>query len=206
MAKPMVGLTGGIASGKSTVAGFFRARGVPVVDADEVARAVVEPGTPGLAEIVDAFGTDILDEAGGLDRQKLGAIVFADARARARLNALIHPRIAAESARRMSELAEGDAPYLIYEAALLVENGIHRGFDALVVAAVDLSTQIDRIMKRDGLDWRDAEARVDAQLPLEDKVAAADFVITTDGPYAQTEQQVEEVHRALLERLATKRG
>jgi dephospho-CoA kinase len=199
MVQRTVGLTGGIASGKSSVAQAFAALGIPIVDADRVAREVVLPGTDGLAEVVAAFGPGVLDSSGALDRKKLGEIVFADPEARQRLNAILHPRIGAASAAALA--AVGDSvPYAIYEAALLVENGIHRGLSALVVVAVDRETQIARLMKRDAIDRSAAEQRIAAQLPLGDKVAVADFVIDNSGSAEETRREVGRVHLALLER------
>ena len=133
----MVGLTGGIASGKSTVAAMFRARGVPVIDADVLAREVTAPGSEGLAAIVERFGPEVLDADGALERKKLGAIVFADDEARAAINRITHPRIAAASQRALAALREAGEPLAIYEAPLIVENQIHRGLAALIVVAVE---------------------------------------------------------------------
>lgn len=199
-----VGLTGGIASGKSTAAGSFAALGVPIVDADEVAREVVARGSDGLREIIEAFGQEMVGPDGALDRKSLGARIFSDDAARGRLNAITHPRIAARSAERMAEVA-GDAPYVLYEAALLVENGIHRMLAALVVVAASEQTQISRVSARDGLDENEARARLRAQLPLADKVAAADYVIDNDGDRLETERRVREVHEALMARFGGQR-
>ena len=196
----MVGLTGGIASGKSTVARFFAELGIPVVDADQIAREVVKPGTEGLAAIVAEFGEGVLAADGTLDRKKLGAIVFDDAGARAKLNAITHPRIGAVSAQRVTELSGGGAPYVLYEAALLVENGIHRGLPALVVVSAKRETQLARMIERDGFTEKEAEARLDAQLPLAKKLEVADFVVDNDGDLETTRARVREVHEALLER------
>jgi dephospho-CoA kinase len=195
----LVGLTGGIASGKSTVARFFGELGVPIVDADVVAREVVMPGSEGLLEVVAAFGPEALDASGALDRKALGVRVFSDEASRRRLEAILHPRIAARSAEKMAEIA-GDAPYVIYEAPLIVEHGLHHGMAALVVVAVDDETQLGRLMKRDDFNERDAKARIAAQLPLRDKIAAADYVIETNGPLEVTRKKVRDVHEALLSR------
>lgn len=196
----MVGLTGGIASGKSTVARFFAELGIPVVDADRIAREVVEPGSEGLRDIVAEFGEDVLAPDGTLDRKKLAAIVFGDAEARAKLNAITHPRIGALSAQRVTELSESGAPYVVYEAALLVENGIHRGLPALVVVSAKRETQLARMMERDGFTEEEARARLDAQLPLEKKLEVADFVVDNDGDLEATRARVREVHEQLVER------
>lgn len=197
-----VGLTGGIASGKSTVARAFRALGVGVVDADEVAREIVEPGKPALEAIVSEFGAGVLDARGALDRKALGAVVFGDAQKRKALEAITHPRIFARSMELLAEHANDGAPYAMYEAALLVENGSHRMFAALVVVAAKRDTQLRRIVARDGLSSADAEARLDAQLPLDQKIAVADHVIWNDGDLGAVEAAVRDVHRALLLRFA----
>jgi len=204
MTLPTVGLTGGIASGKSTVARAFGALGVPVVDADLLAREVVEPGTEGLAEIVRVFGADVLNADGTLHRKVLGARVFADAALRAQLNAITHPRIAALGARRMQEIARSGAPYVLYEAALIVENGMYRAMQALVVVAVDEAAQIERLKARDALNDDEARARLAAQAPLAHKLAAADFVIDNSGERDRTLARVNEVHKALLLRVGDK--
>jgi len=198
--KPTVGLTGGIASGKSTVAEILSTLGVAVVDADALAREVVVPGTHGLREIVDAFGVAVLNDAGELDRKRLGAIVFGDAAARARLNAITHPKIAALSAERLAALQDSTAPYLVYEAALLVEGGLHRAMAALIVVTSGPDTQTLRIQARDGLTPDEASARIEAQMSTEKKVAVADHVIVNDGDLAQLRARTEDVHRTLLQR------
>lgn len=175
------GLTGGIASGKSTVGRRFAARGVPVVDADLVAREVVLPGTSGLAAIVARFGSAVLADDGTLDRKRLGDLVFGDAEARAALNAIVHPRIAQASREKMADHAANGAELVCYEAALLVENGLADAFRPLVVVAADEATQRARVVLRDGLDADAAKARIDAQMPLERKLAIADVVVRNEG-------------------------
>ncbi|MFO0695673.1 MAG: dephospho-CoA kinase [Polyangiales bacterium] len=200
MKKKVVGLTGGIASGKSTVAKAFERHGVAVVDADQIARDVVEPGTPGLAKIVETFGRDVLTADGHLDRKKLGDLVFRDAEARAALNAITHPLIALAGIEKISSYAATDVPYVIYEAALLVETGGYKGFDALVVVAVTPETQLSRLVGRDGAGEEDARARIASQMPMERKIAVADYVIRNDGPLEEAAREVARVHAALLER------
>lgn len=187
----IIGLTGGIASGKSAVAAILRELGGPVVDADQVAREVVEPGTPALAEIVERWGQDVLDADGRLDRKKLGALVFGDDEARRALNAITHPRIAAASQHKIAELAAAGANTIIYEAALIVENKLHAGMSALIVVSVPPELQLQRLMERDGIGATEAQARVDAQLPLADKVAVADHVIDNSGSPKDTRRLVE---------------
>ncbi|MEM9195454.1 MAG: dephospho-CoA kinase [Myxococcota bacterium] len=195
--KPTVGLTGGIASGKSTVARMFGELGIPIVDADQLARDVVAVGTPGLKKITEAFGTDYLTEDGTLDRAKMGSLVFGDEDARKRLNAIVHPLIAQAGMQALQSLADHPAPYRIYEAALLVENKIHRMFPTLIVVAVDPSTQLTRLMERDGFSREEAEARIASQMPLEEKTAVADHVIDNGGSPEETRAQVEAIHQTL---------
>lgn len=193
----VIGLTGGIASGKSTVAAMLRELGAPVVDADELARRVVEPGSAGLAAIVEYFGPQVLDAAGALDRKQLGARVFADPEARAALNAITHPRIAELSQREIARHAGAGAPVVIYEAALIVENGLQRGLDGLIVVSVPVEVQLERLIARDGLGEDEARARLAAQLPLADKVAVADHVIDNAGTVEETRAQVARVWEAI---------
>lgn len=189
----VIGLTGGIASGKSTVSRMLRDLGAPVIDADQVAREVVQPGQPALAEITAAFGPGVLQPDGTLDRKALGARVFADPAERARLNAITHPRIAAAVQARLEELRRAGAAIAIYEAALIVENKLHQGLDGLIVVAVDEETQIERTVRRDELTREQALARIRAQAPLGDKVAVADWVIDTSGIVPETRRKVERV-------------
>jgi len=187
------GLTGGLASGKSTVAARLRALGVPVIDADAIAREVVAPGTPGLAAVAAAFGPSVLLPDGSLDRPALAALVFSDAEQRRRLNGILHPLIGAASAQRIADLSAAGEPIACYEAALLVENGIVDAFRPLVVVALPEETQVARAMARDGATEEQARARIAAQLPLSAKVAAADFVIDNGGTREETERQTDEV-------------
>lgn len=181
MALCLFGLTGGVASGKSTVAARFRELGLEVIDADRVAREVVAPGTQGLAEVVAAFGDEVLAEDGSLDRRKLREIVFDDARARARLNAILHPLIAAETRRRAAELVERGVDLACYEAALLVENGLADAFRPLVVVSLPMALQRRRLAERDGVSLAQADKIIAAQMPLADKVKLADHVIDNAG-------------------------
>jgi dephospho-CoA kinase len=189
----VIGLTGGIASGKSTVARMLSELGAPIIDADQVARDVVAPGQPALAEVAHAFGPEVLLPDGTLDRKRLGAIVFAEPEKRRVLNGITHPRIAAATAERLATLRERGTPIAIYEAALLVENGAHLGMNGLIVTACDEATQVARTVARDGISADEARARVRAQAPLEDKLRAATWVVRTDGTMADTRRQVEGV-------------
>lgn len=193
----VIGLTGGIASGKSTVARMLVERGAAVIDADLLARQVVEPGQPALAELVARFGTAILTPDGVLDRKRLGVIAFSDPIARADLNRITHPRIAAASAEAIATWADAGAGVVFYEAALLVENRAHAGLAGLVVVAASEDTQLRRLMARDGIDEEAARARLAAQAPLADKLAAATWVIQNDGDEAQLAREVDRVVAAI---------
>jgi len=189
----VIGLTGGIASGKSTVARMLAERGAAIVDADLLARQVVEPGQPALAELVARFGTAILTPDGVLDRKRLGAIAFSDPVARADLNRITHPRIAAASAAAIATWADAGAGVVFYEAALLVENRTHLGMAGLIVVAASEAVQLQRLTSRDGIDEAAARARIASQAPLADKLAAATWVIQNDHDEAHLEGEVQRV-------------
>jgi dephospho-CoA kinase len=193
----LFGLTGGVASGKSTVALRFRQRGVPVIDADAVAREVVAPGTAGLAEVAGAFGQTVIRDDGSLDRTRLGELVFADPAARQRLNDLLHPRIRARTRQHASRLERQGQRLACYEAALLVENGLVERYRPLVVATLPESLQLERLMQRDGLAEEVARRRLSAQLPLADKMAVADVLVDTSGTREQTQRQADEALAAV---------
>jgi dephospho-CoA kinase len=196
----VIGLTGGIASGKSAVAQMLRDRGAAVVDADALARQVVEPGQPALAELVARFGKEILDETAHLDRKKLGALVFADATARADLNRITHPRIAQAGQAEIARLTDAGAPVVFYEAALLVENRAHEWLDGLIVVSSPRDTQLPRLMKRDGIDLAAAEARLAAQLPLAEKLAVATWVVDNSGDLVQLQGEVDRLWQRVEEK------
>jgi len=200
----IVGLTGGIASGKSSVAQLLRDEGVAIVDADQVAREVVEAGSPGLAAVVEAFGGEVLAADGALDRKALGAIVFGDPAHRRVLESITHPRIFARSMEQLGRIAAGDAPYGLYDAALLVENGTHQMMAALVMVAAPRESQVRRIVARDGLTEAEANARIDAQLPLAEKIAVADYVIENDGDLTLLGARTLAVHALLTQRFGAK--
>jgi dephospho-CoA kinase len=198
--KPTIGLTGGIAAGKSEVSRVLEALGVGIVDADKLAREVVQKGSTGLAEIVREFGAEVLDADGALDRQKLGTIVFGNDEARKKLQAITHPRIGALSAERATAVKASASPYVVYDAPLLVEVGAHKGLDALIVVAADDATQIARLLARDGMAHEEARQRIAAQLPLARKIEVADYVIHNDAGLAELRQRTLDVHRQVLER------
>jgi dephospho-CoA kinase len=197
----MFGLTGGLASGKSTVAARFRALGVPVIDADQLAREVVAPGSPGLAAVVEAFGPGVLLADGSMDRAAVAAIVFGDAEKRRRLNGIVHPRVGAASAEKVAALEAAGVQLGCYEAPLLVENGIADAFRPLVVVAAPEAVQVARAMVRDACTEEQARARLAAQLPLAAKVAAADYVIDNAGTREETERRADEVLGEIRKRL-----
>ena len=179
MAAPLrIGLTGGIASGKSTVARLFEAHGVPVIDTDQIARDVVEPGQPALVAVVEAFGTGVLAPDGHLDRSALRARVFADAGARQRLEAILHPAIRAELARRS---AAAGGPYQVWVIPLLVEGGRLDQVDRVLVVDCPVEMQLERLVARDGGSESSAQAILAAQASREQRLAAADDVIVNDG-------------------------
>lgn len=175
------GLTGGLASGKSTVGRIFEGEGIPIIDADRLAREVAAKGSEGLAALAEAFGGDILTADGTLDRAKLSSIVFSDVAKRNTLNHIMHPRIAALSFSRANELANAGHPFACYEAALLIENGLAEALRPLVVVAAPPEVQIARAKARDGMTEEEARARIASQLPLSEKVKLADYVIDNAG-------------------------
>ncbi len=187
----LFGLTGGIASGKSAVANRLRARGLPVLDADALARDVVAVGTEGLAEVVRAFGAEVLTPGGELDRKRVAAIVFADAKARAALNAIVHPRIGALTALRAAEIAARGEPLACYEAALIVENGLAEMFRPLVVVPAPVEPHGARAMSRDGATEAEARARIGSQMPLAKKAAVADIVLENTGTLAELAERAD---------------
>ena len=187
------GLTGGMASGKSAVAARFRERRVPVIDADAISRDVAQPGSEAVALIAKEFGPEFVAADGTLERKKVSAHVFGDPEKVKRLNAIMHPRIAMEGARRTAELADRGEPLACYEAALLVENGLQDAFRPLVVVAAPLEVQVARASARDSLDEKLVRARITAQLPLEQKIGVADIVIHNDGTLADLRRRADEV-------------
>jgi dephospho-CoA kinase len=197
----LFGLTGGIASGKSTVAARFRGRGVPVIDADELAREVVAPGSAGLRSLAETFGAGVLGPDGSLDRKAMGRLAFADESARKRLNAITHPLISRLTTERAAALASRGEPLACYEAALIVENGVADAFRPLVVVGCSEEIQLTRIQARDGTSLAEALSRVRAQKPLADKIAVADFVIDSSGSLQTGALRTDEVLRAVCLRV-----
>lgn len=197
MEKKHIGLTGGIASGKSTVSAMFASLGIPIVDADLLAREVVLPGTVGHEEVVAAFGRDYVRSNGEIDRAKLAERIFVDAEAREKLNAILHPKISVLSHKKLQALNNTTAPYVIYSAALLIENNGQIDMDRTIVVFVDPATQLKRLCERDGLLPPQAKVRIQSQMPLQDKVNIADDVIDNRGTLEETKIQVQSIHRRL---------
>ena len=195
-----VALTGGIATGKSHVLAQLAKLGAPTIDADKLARDVVAPGTPGLKAVVDRFGEDVLDQMGGLDRRKLGSIVFSDPVARRDLEEIIHPAVRGAIDEWYASLGEVPAGFAVADIPLLYETARQREFDAVIVTACDTNTQLTRIMARDGISEAEARARIAAQLPMSEKIRRADYVINTDGSFDETSVQVRDVFKRLSAR------
>lgn len=200
----LVGLTGGIGSGKSTVARLFEKLGAVVIDADAIVHELQAPGSPVLAEIADAFGPGVLDASGALDREALAAIVFRDPEARERLGAIVHPKVGVEFARRIALARQARVPLVVCDIPLLFEGRrAGRGtasvvpFDATVVVWAPEELQIERQIAREGYDRDEALRRVRAQMPLDDKRALADHVVENAGSLEDLERRVREVHAAL---------
>jgi dephospho-CoA kinase len=193
-----VGLTGSIAVGKSFVVSLLAELGCHVLDADATAREVVAPGTPGMKAVIAAFGEDILNSDGALDRAKLGAIVFADEGKRLELNSLLHPFIISAQDEQLREWEQADPQGIaIVDAALMIESGGYRRFDKLVVVHCRPEVQLDRLMTRDGLSRADAEQRIGAQMPQEEKKTYADFLIDTSEGFDSTREQTESLFHKL---------
>lgn len=193
-----VGLTGGIATGKSFVLGVLRELGCEVIDADAVARQVVEPGRPAHREIVAHFGPGILQSDETIDRAKLGAIIFADKAEREKLNAIVHPRVFEAQADWLREIGARDPEAIaVIDAALMIETGSYRRFDKLVVVWCEPQLQLDRLMARNNLSREDASARIAAQMPSAEKLRFADYSIDTSHGFEDTRRQVETLYAAL---------
>ena len=193
-----VAVTGGIGTGKSHVIRLLRRRAVPTIDADQLARAAVQPGQPASDRLRDRFGTDVFAADGSLDRARLGRLVFVDTAARAALEALVHPpvrRAIDEWFRRCGACT--NAPFAVADIPLLFETARAGAFDHVVVVACNPATQLERVMARDGLPAAEVRRRIAAQLPIADKAARADVVVTTDGSFEETARQVACLCRSL---------
>ncbi|WP_406001505.1 dephospho-CoA kinase [Streptomyces sp. NBC_00829] len=199
-----VGLTGGIGAGKSEVSRLLASYGAVLIDADKIAREVVEPGTPGLAAVVEAFGPEILTPEGTLDRPKLGSVVFAEADRLATLNAIVHPLVGARSMEL--EATAGRDAVVVHDVPLLTENNLAGLYDLVVVVDASPETQLDRLVRLRGMPESEARARMAAQATREQRRKIADLVIDNDGPMEQLEPQVRTVWAELTERAEAARG
>ncbi|MBS1675107.1 MAG: dephospho-CoA kinase [Actinobacteria bacterium] len=191
---PLIALTGGIASGKSTIAARLSELGAVVIDADRIVRDVQAPGSPVLARIAEEFGAEMIQQDGALDRSRLGSRVFGDPEALARLNAIVHPAVGSESRRRFAEaLAADPAAVVVYDVPLLVEARVDDPWDLIVVADAPADVREERLVQNRGLDRADARARIRSQVPDEQRRAIADVVIDTSGALADTIRQTDEL-------------
>ncbi len=195
----LVGLTGGIASGKSTAATILESLGAAVVNADTLAREVVEPGREAWQEIIAAFGSEILQSDRALDRQKLRTLIFNNPDARRKLESIIHPRVRALAERRIAEHGAAGYAVVVYEVPLLFEGRLHEWLRPVILIACDIETQIERLQQRDGLDRVQAQKHIEAQMNLEEKRRLADYVIENNGNLEDLKRQVE----AVLETIKT---
>ncbi|ASN39101.1 dephospho-CoA kinase [Arthrobacter sp. 7749] len=186
-----VGLTGGIAAGKSAVAALLVKHGAVLIDADAIARAVVEPGTPGLAAVVAAFGQDILTPAGALDRPALGTLIFSDTAARLKLNSIVHPLVRAQAEKLRADAVE--QAVIVQDIPLLVESGQAGNFDLVIVVAAPLEQRLQRMVHERGMSVEDAKARIAAQATDEERAAVADIVITNSGTLEELQHHVDSV-------------
>jgi dephospho-CoA kinase len=194
----VVGLTGGIATGKSTVATILRRLGAKIIDADDLSREIVQPGQTAWNEIIAEFGKDILRNDQTIDRQKLRKIVFANPKARKQLESIIHPRIQALARERIRTLEAADHPIVVYEAPLLFENSVHLWLRPVILVACDPAMQKQRLRERDRLTDPEIQQHLDAQMPIENKRRLADFVIENSGGLEELEKQVETLWTSIL--------
>lgn len=201
----LVGLTGGIGSGKSTVADLLAARGADVIDADAIAREVLEPGTEGLDEVVDRFGREVLDDEGQLRRHRLAAIVFGDEDARADLNAIVHPRVRQRIAARLGEIAEeesapgGDERLVVLDIPLLAEGGQTEGYAAVIVVIAPEDVRVERLVRGRDMDPDDVRSRIAAQASDEERRRIATHVIDNSGDLGELEREVARVHADIVD-------
>lgn len=188
----ILGLTGGIASGKSTVSNTFKELDVPVVDADEVSREVVLPGTKGLKQVKEAFGEVIVNEDGGLDRKQLGTIIFNSPEKRNQLNEILHPLIINRMMELSDDLIKDNHPLIVLDIPLLYEINFENKMDGVMVVHVSRTTQLERLIKRDGIEKNEAERKIESQMSLDKKAKKADFIIHNDGSVEETIEQVKQ--------------
>ncbi|PRP56561.1 dephospho-CoA kinase [Bacillus halotolerans] len=189
----VIGLTGGIASGKSTVANMLIDKGITVIDADIIAKQAVEKGMPAYRQIIDEFGEDILLENGDIDRRKLGALVFTNEQKRLALNSIVHPAVREEMLKRRDESVANQETFVVLDIPLLFESKLESLVDKIIVVSVTKELQLERLTKRNQLTEEEALSRIRSQIPLEEKVSRADNVIDNSGTLEETKQQLEEI-------------
>ncbi|MCG7346047.1 dephospho-CoA kinase [Sporosarcina sp. ACRSL] len=189
----IIGLTGSIATGKSTVSRMLKQKGYPIVDADEISRMVVEPGTPVLRRIAEVFGPDVLLPDGSLNREKLGSIIFNDGGKRQMLNEIIHPAVRKEMIRQKEEWLDKGANTVIMDIPLLFESKLQSYVDKILVVSATTENQRKRLMARNGFSAEEADARINSQLPVQEKEKGADAVIDNNGTVEETEKQLNEL-------------
>jgi dephospho-CoA kinase len=193
-----VGLTGGIATGKSYILKVLGELGCETIDADAVAHQVIEPGEPAYYDIIEHFGREILTGSGSIDRTKLGAIIFADETAREKLNSIVHPRVYEAQAEWFAEVAARNPNAIaVVDAALLIETGSYHRFDTLIVSYCEPQVQLERLMARNNLNAEQARARITSQMPTQEKLKYADYIINTSNGFDDTKRQVEETYAEL---------
>lgn len=199
-----VGLTGGIACGKSNALRCFRCLGAQTIDADVIAREVVEPGEPAYVKIVEEFGPSILGEERQINRMKLGGLVFSDKAALKKLNDIVHPYVLEEEERRISRLRSEDtrsrSPIVVIDASLMIETGTYRKYQMIVVVYCPPAIQLQRLMRRDGISETEARQRIDSQMPTLEKIKYGNYLIETSGKLSDTYAQVKQVHSELVAR------
>ncbi|MBZ5702601.1 MAG: dephospho-CoA kinase [Acidobacteriia bacterium] len=194
----IVGLTGGVASGKTAISQILREEGAYLIDADQIARELVQPHTATWNELIKVFGKEILQEDGSIHRKRLAAKVFSDPEQRNLLNQILHPRIKTEMNKRVKEIGQKDPnAIVVIDAALLIELGGHREMDRVIVVASTEKQQIERLKKRDGVDQEEAQKILSSQMPLDEKMKVADFVIRNEGSFEETRRRVKEVFQKL---------
>ena len=194
----IVGLTGGVASGKTTVSEVLREEGATLIDADQIGRELVQPQTPAWQEVVRAFGNEILDRDGSIHRQKLASLIFSNPRQRSLLNRILHPRIKEEIGRRLKGIRETDPQAIVViDSPLLIETGRHRDMDKVIVVVCTEAQQIERLKRRNQLSEEQARAMLSSQMSLEEKTTVADYVIGNEGSLEETRQKARNVFKEL---------
>jgi len=203
----VVGLTGGVASGKTSISQVLGEEGAYLIDADQIARDLVQPDTPAWRELVKVFGKGILQEDGTIHRRRLAAKVFSDPEQRNLLNKILHPRIGAEIKRRMKEIGQKDPDAIVViDGALLIEIGAHREMDKVIVVASTEKQQIERLRQRDGVNQEEAQGILSSQMLLDEKIKVADFIIRNEGSFEETRRRVKEVFEELKSIAFQRRG